>query len=66
MSSDLTWNAHIEVIKKANKRLYFLVLNQLKRAKVPLKELVLFYTCVRSVIDSVMPYLPFIVLFQST
>ena len=40
MSSDLTWNAHIEeVIKKANKRLYFLV--QLKRAKVPLKELVL-------------------------
>ena len=26
MSSDLTWNAHIEeVIKKANKRLYFLV-----------------------------------------
>ena len=55
MSSDLTWNAHIEeVIKKANKRLYFLV--QLKRAKVPLKELVLFYTtCVRSVIDYAIP-----------
>ena len=55
MSSDLTWNAHIEeVIKKANERLYFLV--QLKRAKVPLKELVLFYTtCVRSVIDYAIP-----------
>ena len=55
MSSDLTWNAHIEeVIKKANKRLYFLV--QLKRAKVPLKELVLFYTtCVQSVIDYAIP-----------
>ena len=55
MSSDLTWNAHIEeVIKKANKRLYFIV--QLKRAKVPLKELALFYTtCVRSVIDYAIP-----------
>ena len=55
MSSDLTWNVHIEeVIKKANKRLYFLV--QLKRAKVPLKELVLFYTtCVRSAIDNAIP-----------
>ena len=55
MSSNLTWNAHIEeVIEKANKRLYFLV--QLKRAKVPLKELVLFFTtCVRSVIDYAIP-----------
>ena len=55
MSSDLTWNAHIEeVIKNANKRLYFLV--QLKRAKEPLKELVLFYTtCFRSVIDYDIP-----------
>ena len=55
MSSDLTWNAHIEeVIKNANKRLYFLV--QLKRAKVPLKELVLFHTtCVVSVINYAIP-----------
>ena len=55
MSSDLTWNVHIEeVLKKANERLYFLV--QLKRAKVPLKELVLFYTtCIRSVIDYAIP-----------
>ena len=54
ISSDLTWNVYIEVIKKANKRLYFLV--QLKRAKVPLKKLVLFYTtCVRSVIDYAIP-----------
>ena len=55
MSSDLPWNVHIEeVIKNANKRLYFLV--QLKRAKVPLKKLVLFYTiCVRLVIDYAIP-----------
>ena len=51
ISSDLTWNAHItEAIKKAAKRLYFLV--QLKRARVSQNDLCLFYvTCVRSVID---------------
>ena len=55
ISSNVTWNTHIEeVIKKANKRLYFLV--QLKKAKVPPEELVLFYTtCVRSVIDYAIP-----------
>ena len=57
MNSVLTRNAHIEeVIKKANKKLYFLV--QLRRAKVPLKELVLFYTtcaCVQSIIDYAIP-----------
>ena len=38
LSSDLSWNDHInEVIKKASKRLYFLV--QLKRAKVPREDL---------------------------
>ena len=37
MSSDLTWNAHIEeVIKKVNKRLYFLV--QLKKRKYHLRN----------------------------
>ena len=44
-------NAHIEeVVKKARKRLYFLV--QLNRAKLLPTALILFYnTCVRSVID---------------
>ena len=53
VSANLTWNAHIEeVVKKARKRLYFLV--QLKRAKLPPTDLILFYnTCVRSVIDYV-------------
>ena len=55
ISSNLTWNAHIkEVIKKARKRLYYLV--QLKRARLPVENLVLFYTtCVRSVVDYVVP-----------
>ena len=55
ISDDLSWNAHItEVTKKAAKRLYFLV--QLKRARVPRKDLCLFYiTCVRSVIDYAAP-----------
>ena len=51
----MTWNSHIsEVIKKASKRLYILV--QLKRARVPLQDLVLFYTsCVRSVTGYAIP-----------
>ena len=55
ISSDLSWNAHItEVIKKAAKRLYFLI--QLKRAHASQKDLCLFYsTCVRSVIDYAVP-----------
>ena len=55
ISSDLSWNAHItEVIKKAVKRLYFLI--QLKRARVSQKDLCLFYvTCVRSIIDYAAP-----------
>ena len=53
IASDLTWNSHaLEVIKKASKRLYFLV--QLKRARVPLQDL--FYTsCVRSVTEYAIP-----------
>ena len=40
ISSDLTWNIHInEILKKASKRLYFLL--QLKRAKVTRTELLL-------------------------
>ena len=41
ISANLTWNTHIEeVLKKARKRLYFLV--QLKRAKLPPTDLILF------------------------
>ena len=49
--NDLSWNAHItEVTKKAAERLYCLF--QLKRARVPQKDLFLFYiACVRFVID---------------
>ena len=50
ITSDLSWNEHInETVKKASKRLYFLV--QLERAKLPCRDLVLFYaTCIRSVL----------------
>ena len=45
------WNAHVdEIVKKVNKRLYFL--RQLKRAQEKSKELVLFYLiCIRSVME---------------
>lgn len=50
ITSDLSWNEHInETVKKASKHLYFLV--QLKRAKPPRRDLVLFYaTCIRSIL----------------
>ena len=55
ISSDLTWNIHInEILKKASKRLYFLL--QLKRAKVTRTDLGLFYSsCIRSIMDYVVP-----------
>lgn len=55
ISHNLSWNNHIiEIVKKAAKRLYFLV--QLKRAKVPFSDLVLFYTtCVRSILTYAVP-----------
>ena len=55
ISNDLTWNAHITVvIKKASKRLYFLI--QLKRANVSESDLSLFYTVyIRSVMDYTVP-----------
>ena len=54
-SDNLTWNGHVnEIIKKANKKLYFLV--QLKRARVHPSDLVLFYkACVRSGVDYAVP-----------
>lgn len=40
ISSNLTWNVHIkEIVKKASKRLYFLI--QLKRAKVDVPYLII-------------------------
>ena len=50
ISSNLTWNEHLEisdVIKKASKRLYFLV--PLKRSRVPWQDMSTLYTaCIRS------------------
>lgn len=59
ITSNLSWNLHVnEVIKKASKRLYFLV--QLKRANVPRKDLGLFYiTCIRSLLDYAVPVFHF-------
>ena len=55
ISSDLTWNIHInEILKKASKKLYFLL--QLKRAKVTRTDLGLFYSsCIRSIMDYAVP-----------
>ena len=55
ITNNLSWNLHInETIKKASKRLYFL--RQLKRAGVPISDLVRFYTCcIRSVCDYAIP-----------
>ena len=55
LTTNLLWNDHInDTIKKASKRLYFLI--QLKRAKLSPKDLVLFYiTCIRSVLTYAIP-----------
>ena len=55
ISSNLTWNEHIsDVIKKASKRLYFLV--QLKRSRVPQHDISTFYTAfIRSVLTYAAP-----------
>ena len=47
VSNNLLWNNHInDVIRKANKRLYFIVL--LKRARLPAEDIIRFYcTCIR-------------------
>ena len=51
ISGNLTWNVHVrDVIKKASKRIYFLI--QLKRANDSHDDLKLFYiTCIRSIPD---------------
>ena len=55
ISSNLTWNEHVsDVIKKASKRLYFLV--QLKRSRVPRQDMSTFYSaCIRSVLTYAAP-----------
>ena len=55
ISSDLTWNNNIcEIVKKLNKRLYFL--RQLKRSHVKSEKLLLFYsTCIRPVTEYASP-----------
>ena len=55
VSDNLRWNAHVESIcKKAVTRLYFL--KQLKRTKVPPKDMLLFYTtCIRPVLEYACP-----------
>ena len=55
ISSDLKWNNHVvDCIKKANKRIYFIVL--LKRARVPCNDIVDFYcTTIRSVLEYCAP-----------
>ncbi len=52
--TDLFCQEPSSIIKKAEKRLYFLV--QLKRAYLPRKDLVLFYiTCIRSILTYAIP-----------
>ena len=55
ISNNLTWNTHIgEIITKANKRMYFLVL--LRKAGVPSSDIVNFYcTCVRPLLEYCAP-----------
>ena len=55
VSDNLRWNAHVESIcKKAATCLYFL--KQLRRTKVPPKDMLLFYTtCIRPVLDYACP-----------
>ena len=55
ISSDLRWNSHgNEIVKEAARRLYFLV--QLKRAKLPNSDSLLFYrTCIRYVLAYAVP-----------
>jgi hypothetical protein len=51
LSNDLQWNVHIgEIIRKANKRMYFLIL--LKRSGVPTAEIRNFLcTCIRPLLE---------------
>ena len=51
LSENLTWNRHVEmIITKGNKRKFFII--QLKRAGIPVDDIVTFYcTCFRPVLE---------------
>ena len=53
VSNNFLWNNHInEVIRKSNKRLYFIIL--LKQFRLTDEDIILFYcTCIRPVLDTV-------------
>ena len=55
ISNNLLWNDHVsDIIKKANKRIYFLIL--LKRARAPSNDILNFYcTCARPVLEYCAP-----------
>ena len=51
IASNLRWNSHVnDVVSKSSKRVYLLV--QLKRAKVPIQDILQFYSvCVRPILE---------------
>ena len=53
IAGTLQWNCHIsDVLKKANKRMFFLIL--LKRAKVPVRDIISFFlTCCSEAITKI-------------
>jgi hypothetical protein len=55
ISSDLKWRVHVEtIVSKATKRLY--LITQLKRAKVPIEDIILIYcACIRSILEYASP-----------
>ena len=55
ITNTLQWNCHVlDVIQKANKRIYFLIL--LKHANVPVHDIICFYlTCIRPVLEYCAP-----------
>ena len=55
ITNTLQWNCHVlDVIQKANKRIYFLIL--LKRANVQAHDIICFYlTCIRPVLEYCAP-----------
>ena len=64
ITSDLSWNEYVnETVKKASKRLYFLV--QLKQAKLSCRNLVLFYaTCIKSILVCAAPVFSYALYLQ--
>ena len=64
LSNDLTWNFHVEKIKKANSRLY--ALRQLKKAGLSKTDLVIIYcSFVRSAVEYAAPALSNVTIYLS-